>query len=57
MLPNVPTFDEPGVPGMYASAWYGVVAPAGTPKQFGDFMNSEVDRYRDIVRLSGARME
>lgn len=28
-LPQVPTFDEAGVPGYSADAWYGVLAPAG----------------------------
>lgn len=30
-LPNVPTMAELGIPGMEVSAWYGVVAPTGTP--------------------------
>ncbi|MCY1529778.1 hypothetical protein D9M68_649430 [compost metagenome] len=93
-LPDVPTFAEAGVPGMYASAWYGIVAPAGTPEDvvqrlnkevnavvadpemkrrmegmgalvpagqtpeaFGAFMQSEIARYADIVKMSGAKME
>ncbi|MFY3310566.1 tripartite tricarboxylate transporter substrate binding protein, partial [Achromobacter ruhlandii] len=31
-LPRVPTFDEAGVPGYRADAWYGVLAPAGLPQ-------------------------
>lgn len=31
-MPNVPTTAEAGLPGCEASQWYGVVAPAGTPK-------------------------
>ena len=31
LLPNVPTFAEGGVPGYSADAWYGLLAPAGTP--------------------------
>ena len=30
-LPNLPTFDELGYPGIYAEAFAGVVVPAGTP--------------------------
>ncbi|MCD0498226.1 tripartite tricarboxylate transporter substrate binding protein [Achromobacter sp. MY14] len=93
-LPNVPTFEEAGVPKMFASAWYGIVAPAGTPKdvvqrlnrevnavvatpevkqrmenmgalvpagqspeQFGAFIQSEIKRYAEIVKISGAKME
>jgi tripartite-type tricarboxylate transporter receptor subunit TctC len=29
--PNVPTFEEMGVPGLYMSFWHGLWAPKGTP--------------------------
>jgi tripartite-type tricarboxylate transporter receptor subunit TctC len=31
-LPDIPTVAEAGVPGYEAVAWYGLAAPAGTPK-------------------------
>jgi len=31
LLPGVPTFAEAGVKGYVADAWYGLLAPAGTP--------------------------
>jgi tripartite-type tricarboxylate transporter receptor subunit TctC len=31
LLPNVPTFAEAGFKGYSADAWYGLLAPAGTP--------------------------
>jgi tripartite-type tricarboxylate transporter receptor subunit TctC len=31
LLPNVPTFDEAGVKDFRDDAWYGLLAPAGTP--------------------------
>jgi tripartite-type tricarboxylate transporter receptor subunit TctC len=31
-LPDVPTVDESGVPGYQVSPWYGLLAPAGTPR-------------------------
>jgi tripartite-type tricarboxylate transporter receptor subunit TctC len=31
-LPDVPTFDEAGLKGFYTDSWYGLVAPAGTPR-------------------------
>lgn len=33
LLPDVPTVAESGVPGFEMQAWYGLVAPAGVPKQ------------------------
>ena len=35
-IPNVPTFAEAGVPGFQARGWYGVVAPAATPRAIID---------------------
>ena len=32
-LPAVPTVDESGVPGYEVSPWYGLLAPAGTPRE------------------------
>lgn len=32
ILPAVPTIDESGAPGYDANQWYGVLAPAGTPR-------------------------
>ena len=32
MVPGVPTSDESGIPGLYASGWFGLFAPRGTPK-------------------------
>jgi tripartite-type tricarboxylate transporter receptor subunit TctC len=31
-LPDIPTVDEAGVPGLHNSIWYGFWAPKGTPK-------------------------
>jgi tripartite-type tricarboxylate transporter receptor subunit TctC len=32
LLPNVPTFEELGISEFDASTWFGLLAPAGTPK-------------------------
>jgi len=94
-LPDVPTFAELGYPDMIASAWYGVLAPAGLPESiqlrlnaeinavlrdpqlrqqieqtlgglvsdgqspqwFGDFLQSELARYAEIIKISGAKPE
>jgi tripartite-type tricarboxylate transporter receptor subunit TctC len=31
-MPDIPTADEGGVPGLYMSGWFGFFAPKGTPK-------------------------
>ncbi len=41
-LPNVPTIAET-LPGFEAVAWYGVVAPPGTPKNIIDKVNADVN--------------
>ncbi len=93
-LPDVPTFKEQGLEGMNASAWYAIVAPAGTPanvvtylnkeinavvqspdvkskleamgaqvpaaqspEQVSSFMQDEIKRYGEIIKMSGAKME
>ena len=38
-LPDTPTFDELGIPGVHVSSWYGVMVPAGTPKPIIDRLN------------------
>jgi tripartite-type tricarboxylate transporter receptor subunit TctC len=43
-LPDVPTFDEVGLPGVYASSWYGLMAPAGTPRAVIDKLNAEANQ-------------
>jgi tripartite-type tricarboxylate transporter receptor subunit TctC len=89
-VPNVPTLDEQGIRGVYTSTFYGVMAPAGTPKEivnrlnkeivailqtdemkarlaklaadpgtetpeeFKKFVLGEIERYGEIVKLSGA---
>jgi tripartite-type tricarboxylate transporter receptor subunit TctC len=39
-LPDVPTFAEAGLPEYTTVSWYGLVAPAGTPKEAIDKLNA-----------------
>ena len=41
-LPNVPTIAESGVAGYEASSWFGVLAPAGTPKEIVDKLSQAI---------------
>lgn len=43
VLPNVPTFNEVGVP-MLASAWYGIVLPANAPDDVVERLNTEINK-------------
>lgn len=42
LLPDVPTVAESGVPGYEANTWFGVLAPAGTPKAIVARLNQEI---------------
>ena len=42
--PDVPTLAESGVPGYEAGSWYGLFAPAGTPRAVVDKLNAETQR-------------
>ncbi len=89
-MPDLPTLDEQGIRNVHTSTFYGVMAPAKTPKEIVDRLNreivailktddmksrlaklaadpgtespeefrkfvlAEIDRYGEIVRLSGA---
>jgi tripartite-type tricarboxylate transporter receptor subunit TctC len=41
-LPDVPTFDEAGLKGFEASSWFGMVAPARTPRPVITRLNAEI---------------
>ena len=54
-LPNVPTLDEAGVPNVYAGSWYGLMAPAGTPRDIVERLNREVNSILQTPEM-GKRM-
>ena len=57
MLADVPTVAESGYPGFEADQWYGVVAPAGTPKDIIAKLNKQINASLNspelLNRLSG----
>ena len=60
-LSDVPTIAEQGFPGVEATAWYGVLAPAGTPRPFVARLHGElvkILKLPDVVqRLEGLGFE
>jgi len=42
LAPDVPTVAEAGVPGYDQTAWFGVLAPAGTPRDIIARLNAEI---------------
>ena len=43
-LPDVPTFQEAGIPGVALEAWNAVFTPSGTPQTIVGRLNSEIDQ-------------
>lgn len=42
LLPDVPTVAEAGLPGAESVAWYGIVAPSGTPAEILNRLHDEI---------------
>ena len=40
-IPNVPTMTEAGMPGVEGGPWFGLFAPAGTPRAAIDWINAQ----------------
>lgn len=62
-LPDVPTLEEAGISGFQIGGWFGLLAPAGTPREIVMAMNSEVNRVlkepdvqKDLANLDVAIM-
>lgn len=52
-LPNIPTFIEQGYSQLSATEWLGLLAPAGTPEQIIQKLNSAVNR---AMQMPNAQM-
>jgi len=63
LLPDVATAAEVGVSGAESGTWWGIMAPAGTPKPIGDRLNKEVmeiiasDEIRKVFLAQGAEAD
>jgi tripartite-type tricarboxylate transporter receptor subunit TctC len=52
-LPELPTVAEAGVPGFAVTQWYGLLAPAGTPRATVGFLNKEANRALQQPDVAG----
>jgi tripartite-type tricarboxylate transporter receptor subunit TctC len=55
-LPEVPTFLEEGITGFDVANWYGVMAPAGTPREIVVKLNADVNKAMQVPEVR-ARLE
>jgi tripartite-type tricarboxylate transporter receptor subunit TctC len=51
-LPNVPTINESGYKGFDAVTWFGLLAPAGTPKDVIAKLNAEFNKALKLPELN-----
>jgi tripartite-type tricarboxylate transporter receptor subunit TctC len=51
VMPDVKTIAESGVAGFETSTWYGVLAPAGTPRAIVDKLNAEIVRILQLPEV------
>jgi tripartite-type tricarboxylate transporter receptor subunit TctC len=54
LLPDVPSVAESGLPGYEAAGWFGVLAPAGTPKPVIDRLNGEINRSLGLPEVKAS---
>jgi tripartite-type tricarboxylate transporter receptor subunit TctC len=54
VLPDVPTVAESGVPGYEGVNWWGLAAPAGTPKAIIDKLHAELNLALDSKEVQAA---
>jgi tripartite-type tricarboxylate transporter receptor subunit TctC len=50
-VPNVPTMIEAGIPGYALTSWFGIFAPAGTPRAVVLKVNAEVSRLIQLPEV------
>src|SRR5262245_7693366 len=53
-LPDVPTFAEVGITGFDVANWYGVQAPAGTPREIVLKLNADINKAMQVPEVRAA---
>jgi tripartite-type tricarboxylate transporter receptor subunit TctC len=62
LIPQVPSIDEAGLPGVHARIWIGLLAPAGTPGAIVDRLSKAVndaikaDDFANQMKLQGMEL-
>jgi len=62
VLPELPTLSEAGLAGFSADSWFGIMAPAGTPREVIAKLNADVQKsldspeVRDIIARQGGEV-
>jgi len=57
LAPDMPTLHESGVPGYDRSGWYGVLAPAGTPRDVITRLNTAIVKIVNTPDMKAAFMK
>ncbi len=50
-VPELPTFAESGLPGFESGTWYGMMAPAGTPREIVNRLNGAIARIAQLLEI------
>lgn len=56
LLPEIPTIAESGFPGYEVNGWYGLLAPASTPRQIVSKLNLEVAKVLELPSVKDAQL-
>jgi tripartite-type tricarboxylate transporter receptor subunit TctC len=51
VVPDIPTSEESGIPGLYASGWFGLFAPRATPKEIVAKLNAAMMHARADAKV------
>lgn len=53
-MPSIPTISEAGLPGYRCATWFGVVAPAGVPKEIIARLNAVINKAVNTPEVTGS---
>jgi tripartite-type tricarboxylate transporter receptor subunit TctC len=56
-MPEIPTLAEAGFPGFTETVWFGLYAPAGTPRPILDRLNAETNRWMETPAIRSRMAE